>query len=89
MNRALKKWMTAATVEQQEQLAIYAKTSVGTLRQLTTGHRKASSALAIRLEKGAQRMLVYDLPPLTRMDLNETCRGCEYAKLATCKPTSN
>lgn len=78
-NKALKKWMSAASLEQKEKLARLANTSLGMLYQLSAGDRKASSEKAIRIEKAAAK-IGGGLPPLTRMDLNETCRGCEYAR---------
>lgn len=74
--------MAAATLEQKERLARLAGTSVGTLYQLSAGDRKASSEKAIQIEKAAAK-LGAGLPPLSRMDLNDACRGCEYARLCT------
>jgi hypothetical protein len=87
MNKAMKRWMVAASSEQQAQLARLAGTTVGTLYQLTSEHRHASSQLAIDLEKAAARVKQGDvpLPPLSRMDLNKTCRGCDFAKACTSK----
>lgn len=81
MNKPLKTWMTLASGEQQVRLAKLAGTSVGMLRQLVTGNRSASSALAIRIEKASEKLL--EMPTLNRMDLNPTCRACDYAKRCT------
>lgn len=54
-----------------------ARTSSGNLRQYAEGRRGISSALAIRIEKTVQQL---GLKPISRMDLNKTCRECEFAK---------
>lgn len=90
MSKALKRWMAAATPEQKARLAWFAKTSVGVLGELASGRSKASSAAAIRIEKAAAHVKGWGtqqdwkLPKLNRMDLNETCAKCEYAK--RCRP---
>jgi hypothetical protein len=48
------------------------------LRHIQTGRRKASAAMAVRIEKAAKRVGV-DLP---RESLCETCRKCDLAKAA-------
>ena len=53
-----------------------ARTTPGNLRQYAEGRREITPKLAIRIEKAINEL---HLPPITRMDLNETCRKCEYA----------
>jgi hypothetical protein len=84
INRKLKAWMSAASLEQKERLARLANTSVSMLYHLSSGERKASSEKAIRIERAAAK-IGGGLPTLSRMDLNATCRGCEYAKACNSK----
>ena len=52
------------------------RTSSGSLRQYAEGRRSITPKLAIRIEKAVEKL---GLKPINRMDLNETCRNCEYA----------
>ena len=69
------KMMTPAI---RKRFVLVLKTSPGTARQYAEGRRGISPAVAIRIEK-ATGMLGTGYPKLSRMDLNETCRGCEFA----------
>lgn len=79
---AMRKFMTAATPAEKEELARLADTSKGQLFQLVNGHRNCGPALAKRIEKGADRLRTRnpELPPLLRTDLCDACGACEYAK---------
>ncbi len=68
-----KKMIPASRIE----FAKMARTTSGNLRQYAEGRREITPRLAIRIEKVVEEL---KLPPLTRMDLNETCRKCEYAR---------
>lgn len=59
------------------EFAKLARTTSGNLRQYAEGRRGISSALAIRIEKAT---ILLGFKPINRMELNETCRNCEYAK---------
>lgn len=50
MNDHLRKWLANSTVKDRERVALKAGTTVGHLRQLSGGHRKASVDLAERLQ---------------------------------------
>ncbi len=52
------------------------RTSSGNLRQYAEGRRAITPKLAIRIEKAVDEL---KLPALNRVDLNDTCRKCEYA----------
>ncbi len=67
------------TPPQRKRFAALAKSTPGSVRQLAEGRRGISSGFAIRIEKAGSRMGVGSL---NRVDLNEDCRGCEYAKFA-------
>ncbi len=74
-------WMRAATTEQQEQLAKLAATSRKALYNLAEGVRQSSAAKAIAIEKAIKRVTGRkDLPQVSRGDLCEACRTCEYAR---------
>lgn len=77
-NASLKKWKSLATTEQWRELAFRASTTVGTMDHLVTGNRKASSAMAIRIERASDRMA--GMPTLNRTELSDTCGSCDYAR---------
>jgi hypothetical protein len=62
----------------RKRFVLVLKSSAGTVRQYAEGRRGISPAVAARIEK-ASVMLGGDYPRLNRMDLNETCRNCEFA----------
>lgn len=74
--------MRVASVDEQEKLAEFASTSRQNLYQMASGNRAASSKMAIRIEKGAAELRKNNknLPVLLRSDLNETCKGCDFAR---------
>jgi len=53
--------------------------SVNSFRHVAEGRRGISSDLAIRIEKASEKM-ADRMPTFNRMELNETCRKCEYAR---------
>lgn len=53
-------WMKAATPKQRTLLAKKAKTSVAYLRQLASGHRKASMDMALRIEQATEAGMAKD-----------------------------
>lgn len=79
---AMKKWMAAATVAEQEELAKLAVTSRAYLYQIAIGHRIAQAELAGRLETAAATLRKRNkhLPKLLRTELALVCEGCPYAK---------
>lgn len=54
MNDHLRTWLAKAPVERRKQVANAARTTVGHLWQLAGAHRKASAALAERLQEASQ-----------------------------------
>jgi CRISPR/Cas system-associated exonuclease Cas4 (RecB family) len=68
--------------ESRIEFAKMARTTSGNLRQYAEGRREVTPRLAIRIEKVVEKL---QLPALTRMDLNETCRNCEYARACVTK----
>jgi DNA-binding transcriptional regulator YdaS (Cro superfamily) len=58
-------------------LAKAADTSPGTMRQYVEGRRGISTAVAARIEQATKA--TRGVPRITRTQLNETCRTCEYA----------
>lgn len=80
--KAMKKWMAAATTDEQLTLAKNAGTSREYLYQIASGHRVPAPDLAGRIEIAAQpmrRVSKYRLPRLTRADLSSVCSRCPYA----------
>lgn len=71
------------TPEQRRRFSLVLKMSPGSARQYAEGRRGISSAMAIRIEK-ASHMMGRGFEKLSRMQLNDTCRTCEYAK--RCNP---
>lgn len=81
MNLKLKNFLSALSRSQQQRFAAKANTSVGSLRHLVTGRRKASSSAAIAIEHAAKDIapelsVGLDLP--LRGDLSGACAACEY-----------
>lgn len=81
---AMKKWMAAATADEQSNLAENAGTSRSYLYQIASGHRKNIEAdLAGRIEEAAKLLRKASknrLPKITRGDLSPVCRACPYLK---------
>jgi DNA-binding transcriptional regulator YdaS (Cro superfamily) len=80
---ALKAWMQAATVAEQDLLAEAVGTSRGMLHQYAGGHREVSAARAGEFEAASKAMARASkgrLPVLLRTDLTEACRQCSYAQ---------
>ncbi|POA88020.1 hypothetical protein [Pseudomonas protegens] len=50
MNDHLREWLSNASNERRQEVAVAANTTVGHLWQLAGGHRKASAELAERLQ---------------------------------------
>lgn len=79
---AIKKWMLAATADEQAKLAKAANTSRNYLYQLASNQRTASSDLAARIEIAAKPLRLASknrLPELTRADISPVCGACPYA----------
>jgi hypothetical protein len=64
--------------EARKVFADFVGKSVNSFRHVAEGRRGISSDLAIRIEKASEKLDTR--PRLTRMELNATCRNCEYAK---------
>jgi len=80
---AIKAWMTAATVEEQDTLAKLAGTTRAMLYQYAGGFRKTSSDKAVRLESATKQMARGSkgrLPVIYRTDLSSACSQCEFAR---------
>ena len=78
----IKKWMAAATVAEQEEMAKLAGTSRGTLYQYVS-NRKTSSERAIAIEAATKEMnkrTKGKLPVLYRTDLSNACSQCHFAR---------
>lgn len=89
---AMRRWLEAATRDDLDKLAKLAKTTVGTIRQLSGAYRtggvpSATPELARRLDIASQKMARADLPPIAREELCPACSECEYAK--SCGRKSN
>ncbi len=67
------------TPTMRERLTRLMKSTPGAMRQYVEGRRSISSDMAIKFEKAT---LTLGVDPISRMTLNETCRRCEFAKLA-------
>lgn len=80
---AMKKWMTAATADEQVKLAEAAHTSRAYLYQIASGRRMPTAELAGSIEAAARELRKVSknrLPELTRADLALACESCPYAK---------
>lgn len=77
---AIKRWLRASSAKEQRQLARLARTSVGQLKQIAGGYRRASASLAIRLERAAGKLNNSKLPPLLREQMALSCRRCDFAR---------
>jgi DNA-binding transcriptional regulator YdaS (Cro superfamily) len=84
---ALKDWLSQATKEMKDELAILAGTSTSMYRQWVDGRRAISADMAGRLSSASREVAALylekhgavNLPDsLTRGDLCEACRKCEY-----------
>lgn len=79
---ALKTWMAAATVAQQEEMAELANTTRGTLYQYVS-NRKASAEKAALIEAATTIMhkrTKGKLPVIYRTDLSTACSQCQFAR---------
>jgi transcriptional regulator with XRE-family HTH domain len=80
---SMKQWMQAATPVQQFDLAKRAGTSRNYLYHLAGNFRDASAELAQRIERACLEMHKETkgaLPKVYRTDLNNACRGCDFAQ---------
>jgi hypothetical protein len=85
MNDTLKRWMRAATTEEQAELAAGVGTSVNVLEQYACRHRNPSTERAIAIELAAapitrRRKGKNKLPRLLRTDMSPACAGCAFAR---------
>jgi len=74
--KLLKMWR-AMTPAERKAFATLAKSTDGSLRQAAEGRRGISSDLAARIERA---VIAIGAKPISRMDLNDTCRKCEFAR---------
>jgi hypothetical protein len=81
MNVRLARMWHAMKPEARKVFAQLVGKSVNSFRHVAEGRRGISSELAIKIEKASA--LLDTRPRFNRMDLNETCRKCEYAKRCT------
>jgi len=78
----MKNWMSTATPDEQQTLALRVRTTRGQLYQLAGGHRQASADMAGRIESVTAEMHKASkgrLPHVFRTDLCAACRACQYA----------
>ncbi len=73
----LVKLWTRLTPEMRRRLTKLMRSTPGTMRQYVEGRREISPDLAIRFEKATETL---DVERVNRMQLNHTCRACEYAR---------
>ena len=79
----VKLWMKAATPDEQQLMADALGTSRAMLYQISGGHAPVSAERAVRFEhqaKAMHRASKGRLPLVYRTDLNEACRGCDFAQ---------
>lgn len=74
--KLLKLWRNMTPAERKV-FATLAKSTDGSLRQAAEGRRGISPDLASRIERAVVKI---GAKPISRMDLNETCRNCDFAK---------
>lgn len=79
--RKLVAFWRGMTPDQRVRFAALVHSTVGSLRQIVEGRRGISSEMAVKLEKASVHM--HTDVVLNRMDLNATCRRCEYARTCT------
>lgn len=80
-------WLEKATKAQRAVLASRAGTKPNQLYQLAGGHRAASSAAALRIERASILFVKDGLPLLAREALaRESCGKCEFAKRCRNEP---
>jgi len=81
--KAVKVWMSTATVAEQEALAKEVGSSRGYLYQLAGGFRNASADLAAKIESATLQMAKKSkgrLPVVFRTDLSTACSQCHFAR---------
>lgn len=83
----MREWLEQATREELDKLARYAKTTVGTIRQIAGGYRTEGEArtipeLARSIELASVKLARDGLPVILRDDLCPACAKCEYCKAA-------
>lgn len=74
-NKALTRWLRAATTDQKEALAKRADTSVEVLRHYAAGRRKFSAGFAHRLASASAQI---DGEMLVLGELCADCRACSF-----------
>ncbi len=74
--KLLKLWR-GMTPAERKVFAQFAKSTDGSLRQVAEGRRGISSDLAVRIEHAVVKI---GAKPISRMELNSTCGGCEFAR---------
>lgn len=82
-HNAIKAWMVAATVDEQDRMAHIAQTTRGMLYQYASGNRKASSEKAAAVEAATVQMSKTSkgrLPVVYRTDLSTACAQCHFAR---------
>jgi hypothetical protein len=81
----MREWLECATRDELDKLARYAKTTVGTIRQISGGYRTDGAAsttpeVARSIELASTKLLREGLPLIPRESLCPACAQCEYAK---------
>ena len=82
-HNAVKAWMAAATVDEQDRMAHLAHTTRAMLYHYASGNRKASSEKAALIEAATMQMAKASkgrLPVVYRTDLSTACAQCHFAR---------
>lgn len=90
MNDHLRKWLARTPTDERERVAQKALTTVGHLRQLAGGHRKASPELAERLQEASSGDLtIAALRPDLLLLAEKILKGIAPLSEAIALPTLN
>lgn len=76
-NKALTRWLRAATTDQKEALAKRADTSVEVLRHYAAGRRQMTADFAQRVAHASGKV---DGELMNQVDLCSACRACKIRK---------
>lgn len=78
-------WLECATRGELDKLAHHAKTTIGTIRQISGGYRtggeaRATPEVARNIELASIKVSREGLPIIFREELCPACRVCEYSQ---------
>lgn len=90
MNDHLRKWLAKTPAPERERIAHEAQTTVGHLRQLAGGHRKASPELAERLQEASTgNLTIAGLRPDLVVLAEKILKGFSQGENESASPTMN